>query len=100
MAEAVQPAERTVKSVQTKSDKIPQNMAVTRKGGLVYADYINRSMNLVSGTQIEPLMTLQAWKPCGLCSTYSRDRQDIMNSGYKKQTKVVNYSCSKEIQCI
>nr|XP_022305821.1 uncharacterized protein LOC111112576 [Crassostrea virginica] len=100
-----------LKSVQTKSGNDPRDIAVTRSGGLVYADYVDRSINLVSGTQklfsrlvsgtkIQTLITLRGWRPCYLCSTASGDLLVIMTSDNRKQTKVVRYSGSTEKQII
>ncbi|XP_078321301.1 uncharacterized protein LOC144621590 [Crassostrea virginica] len=100
-----------LKSVQTKSGNLPADIAVTRSGGLVYADYRDRSINLVSGTQtlfrrlvsgtqIQTLITLRGWRPHGLCSTASRDLLLIMTSDDYEQTKVVRYSGSTEKQTI
>ncbi|XP_022309161.2 uncharacterized protein LOC111114910 [Crassostrea virginica] len=88
------------KSVQTKSGNKPQDIAVTRSGGLVYADYWDSSINLVSGTQIQRLITLRGWRPLYLCSTASGDLLVIMDSDDDKQTKVVRYSGSTEKQTI
>ena len=88
-------------SVQTKSGNYPRDIAVTRSGDLVYADYLDRSINQVSGTQIETLIRLRRWKPWGLCSTSSGDLLVIMESDDdKKQTKVVRYSGSTEKRSI
>nr|XP_022308568.1 uncharacterized protein LOC111114521 [Crassostrea virginica]XP_022308569.1 uncharacterized protein LOC111114521 [Crassostrea virginica] len=89
-----------LKSVQTKSGYQPQDIAVTRSGGLVYADYSDSSINLVSGTQIQTLITLRGWRPLGLCSTSSGDLLVIMYTNDSKQTKVVRYSGSTEKQTI
>nr|XP_022305806.1 uncharacterized protein LOC111112566 [Crassostrea virginica] len=89
-----------LKSIQTKSGTVPEDIAVTRSGGLVYADSEDRSINLVSGTQIQTLITLRGWRPRGLCSTASGDLLVTMTSHDRKQTKVVRYSGSTEKQSI
>ncbi|XP_022309178.2 uncharacterized protein LOC111114923 [Crassostrea virginica] len=103
-----------LKSIQTKSGNTPRDIAVTRSGGLVYADRWDSSINLVSGTQIQTLITLRGWRPLYLCSTSSGDLLVIMTSDDdsdsdsdesdesddKIQTKVVRYSGSTEKQTI
>nr|XP_022333242.1 uncharacterized protein LOC111130453 [Crassostrea virginica] len=89
-----------LRSVQTKSGIIPYDIAVTRSGGLVYSDKMERSINLVSGTQIQTLITLRGWRPLYLCSTSSGDLLVIMTNDDNKQTKVVRYSGSTEKQSI
>ncbi|XP_078321310.1 uncharacterized protein LOC144621593 [Crassostrea virginica] len=88
------------KSVQTKSGDAPEDIAVTRSGGLVYTDYKDRSINLVRGTQMQTLITLRGWRPLSLCSTAFGDLLVIMTSDDGKQTKVMRYSGSTEKQTI
>ncbi|XP_078331356.1 uncharacterized protein LOC144625137 [Crassostrea virginica] len=89
-----------LRSVQTKSGNKPEDIAVTRSGGLVYADPGDRSINLVSGTQIQTLITLRGWRPSSLCSTASGDLLVTMTRYVWKQTKVVRYFGSTEKQSI
>ncbi|XP_078331561.1 uncharacterized protein LOC144625225 [Crassostrea virginica] len=89
-----------LRSVKTKSGNKPSDIAVTRSGDMVYADYNDRSINLVSGTQIQTLITLRGWGPRGLCSTSSGDLLVTMTSYDTKQAKVVRYSGSTEKQSI
>nr|XP_022307827.1 tripartite motif-containing protein 45-like [Crassostrea virginica] len=49
-----------LRSVQNKSGNWPWDIAVTRSGDLVYANYIDNSINLVSGTQTTGVETLQS----------------------------------------
>ena len=79
-----------LRSVKTKSGHWPWDIAVTRNGSLVYADF--SSLNLVSGTQIQTLIRPWGWRPRELCSTSSLDFLVIMTSDYFIQTKVVRYS--------
>nr|XP_022308240.1 E3 ubiquitin-protein ligase TRIM71-like [Crassostrea virginica] len=57
-----------IESVQSKSGNMPADIAVTQKGGLVYADYNDSSINLVRGSQIQTLITLLGWTPLSLCN--------------------------------
>ncbi|XP_078311614.1 uncharacterized protein LOC144618792 [Crassostrea virginica] len=88
-----------LKTVQTKSGNGPVDTAVTRSGGLVFANCGDRSINLVSGTQIQTLITLRGWRPRGVCTTLSGDLLVSMDSD-DKQSKVVRYSGSTEKQSI
>ncbi|XP_078321667.1 uncharacterized protein LOC144621764 [Crassostrea virginica] len=89
-----------LKSVETKSGNVPEDIAVTRSGDLVYTDYKDSSINLVSGTQIQTLITLRGWRPLYLCSTSTGDLLIIMTSNDGKHTKIVRYSGSIETQSI
>uniref|UniRef100_A0A8B8AZR9 Uncharacterized protein LOC111106040 n=1 Tax=Crassostrea virginica TaxID=6565 RepID=A0A8B8AZR9_CRAVI len=89
-----------LRSVQNKSGHDPLDIAVTRSGDLVYADYNDRSINLVSDTHIQTLITLPGWRPWGLCSTSSGDLLVTMTNYDDTQTKVVRYSGSTEKQSI
>ena len=89
-----------LRSVQTKSEDYPWDIAVTRGGRLVFADYHNSSINLVRDTHIQRLITLRRWQPLYLCSASSGDLLVIMKSDDSKQTKVVRYSGSTEKQSI
>ncbi|XP_062599405.1 tripartite motif-containing protein 3-like [Saccostrea cucullata] len=87
-----------LKSIKTKSGKMPSGIAVTKSGDLVYSD--DRTVNIVKNEKIEKVIRLQNWKPYGVCSTSSGDLLVIMESDNDRQTKVVRYSGSTEKQTI
>ena len=89
-----------LKSVQTRSGNAPWDITVTKNQDLVYTDYMDRSINIVKDTQIQPLITLWEWMPLYLCSTSSGDLLVTMVNYDRKESKVVRYSGSTEIQSI
>ena len=91
----------TVKCVQTKSGNGPVDITVTRNKELVYTDYKERSINLVSHSGIQPLIRLKGWRPKGICNTASsNDLLVIMHNDDNSETKVVRYSGTEERQTI
>nr|XP_034334961.1 uncharacterized protein LOC117692069 [Crassostrea gigas] len=89
---------KLVKSIKTKSENMPENIAVALSGDLVYTDPKDRTVNIVKNTQIQTVIRLEGWKPCFVCITASGDLLIIMIS--IKQAKVVRYSGSTEKQTI
>ena len=87
-------------SVQTKSGIKPADIAVIRSGDLVFADYHEKTVNLMRGSQIQTLLKLRGWTPWGLCSTSSGDFLLVMITDDGKPAKVVRYSGFTEKQSI
>ncbi|XP_062569512.1 uncharacterized protein LOC134231563 [Saccostrea cucullata] len=76
-----------LKSITTKSRNIPDDIAVTKNGDLVYTDYSDRTVNIVKNEKIEEVIRLQNWLPLGVCSTFCGDLLIIMDSYDNKPTK-------------
>nr|XP_034309658.1 tripartite motif-containing protein 2 isoform X3 [Crassostrea gigas] len=90
-----------IKSMKTKSGKRAEDVAVTRSGDLLYTNYLDRTLNIVKNTKIQTVITLQGWRPSGVCSTSSSDILVAMNNDdWKTPSKVVRYSGFIEKQSI
>lgn len=84
-------------SVTSTCQKTPVDIAVTRKGELIYSDSEHGTVNIVKNGVSETLITaLRGWSPKGLCSTESGEILVNMNSGV--QNKVVRYKNRKIAQ--
>jgi DNA-binding beta-propeller fold protein YncE len=87
-------------SITTESGNSPQDIAVTNTGDLVYTDYEDKTVNIVKNEEIQNVITLQNWRPRGVCSTFADDLLVILESIHVKHSKVVRYSGSKKTQTI
>ncbi|XP_078339253.1 uncharacterized protein LOC144627161 isoform X1 [Crassostrea virginica] len=88
------------KTIQTKSGKFPNDIAVESDGALLYSDWETRTVNKVKNDQTEEMITLQGLKPKNLCVTSSGDLLVTMYSDDETQSKVVRYSGSTLTQNI
>ncbi|XP_061193237.1 uncharacterized protein LOC133201451 [Saccostrea echinata] len=89
-----------VKSIKTKSEEWPHDIALTKDRDLVYIDSDKCTVNLVKNKEIREVITLQEWKPNNVCSTSSGDILVTMDKAETKQSKIVRYSGYVEVQKI
>ncbi|XP_062600386.1 uncharacterized protein LOC134262024 [Saccostrea cucullata] len=88
-----------LKSIETKSGDIPNDIAVTKSGDLVYTGLCEKTVNMVKNEKIEEVIRLQNWIPSGVCITHHGDLLVTMYDDYKR-SKVVRYSGSTVKQTI
>lgn len=81
------------KSIRTTSGNMPRDIAVTKCGDLVYADFKDKSLTIVksASTNSRKVISLGNWNPRNICSTTSDDLLVSMERD-KKQTKIVRFS--------
>lgn len=89
-----------LKAIQTRSGSYPLGIAVARCGDLLYADYLDGSLNRVNDTDTQKVIALQGWKASGVCTTSLDDLLVVLANADGKLIKVVRYSGSKEKQSI
>ncbi|XP_065938184.1 tripartite motif-containing protein 2-like [Magallana gigas] len=89
-----------LQTIQKKSGKYPNDIAVDSDGDLLYTSGVTKTVYTVKNGQTEELIRLQRWKPNQLCVTSTGDLLVTMYSDDYTQSKVVHYSGSTEKQTI
>lgn len=87
-----------IESIQTKSEKMPWDITITKCGDLVYTDYYDRSVNIIKEKQVQEVIKLKKWRPLRLCCGSQDDLLIIMISPDFRKTQVERFSGSKKIQ--
>lgn len=90
-----------VKSIETNTGNIPQDMAVEKCKNLVCTDRENRSVYRIRNTdmQIKKVIQSLGWIPLNLCCTYSGSLcVTMLSDEYGEQTRVERYFGSLEVQ--
>nr|XP_034317739.1 uncharacterized protein LOC117686596 [Crassostrea gigas] len=89
-----------LQTIQRKSGKFPNDIAVDCDGDLLYSSVVARTVNKVKNGQTEELIKSQGWEPFNLCVTSTGDLLVAMHSNHRTPSKVVRYSGSTEKQTI
>lgn len=84
--------------ITSKSGQLPNNIAVTNNGCLLYTDCQCNTVNQVTNGQVEEIIKLQGWVPGGMCVTSSGDLLVEMFDRTNSQDKIVRYFGSIEKQ--
>lgn len=94
--------EHLPKPIQTNSKDLPWDIAMEQSGDLLYIDKKERSINIVDvkRSQIKPVIKLQHFTPYSVCVCFFGDLLVIMSCKDRKETKVVRFFGSEEIQSI
>eukprot|EP00105_Crassostrea_gigas_P021693 XP_011440913.1 PREDICTED: uncharacterized protein LOC105337743 [Crassostrea gigas] len=89
-----------VQTIETDSEKIPNDIAIDSDGHLLFTSGATRTVNKVKNGKTEELIRFIEWKPSGLCTTSNGNLLVTLFSGDETQSKVVRYSGSTEKQTI
>ncbi|XP_061194024.1 probable E3 ubiquitin-protein ligase MID2 [Saccostrea echinata] len=89
-----------LKSIATKSEYRPYDIAVTKNGDLVYVDTMDGTVNIVKNKKIQKMVRKKSWIPNGACSTTSGEFLFIMYNNDNERTQVFRYHGSMEKQSI
>nr|XP_022322625.1 uncharacterized protein LOC111124056 [Crassostrea virginica] len=90
--------ESNEKTIKSKSEKAPNDIAVDRDGAVLYTD--SRTVYKVQNDQTEEIIMLQGWVPMNLCVISFGDLLVTMYSEDKTPSKVFRYSGSTVKQTI
>lgn len=61
---------KRAKLIQTKLGKDPLGITIITPGDLVYAENYDKSLSIVTGTEVHTMIKLHGWRPLGVCSSY------------------------------
>ncbi|XP_048739455.1 uncharacterized protein LOC125653835 [Ostrea edulis] len=89
-----------LKTVRTISGEMPNDIALTSHGDLLYTDWKSMSVNEVKKGQIEEVIRMHGWTPVNLCVTASGDLLVAAYSDDQTQSKIVRYINSTEKQTL
>lgn len=82
--------------IQTKSVKTTSDIAVTKRGHLIYTDPSDRYVKMVQNTKISEKIRLMEFIPINICYTLFDDLLVMMVKHDNTESKVVRYSAFKE----
>lgn len=82
--------------IQTKSVKTTSDIAVTKRGHLIYTDPSDRYVKMVQNTKISEKIRLMEFIPINICYSLFDDLLVMMVKHDNTESKVVRYSAFKE----
>lgn len=82
--------------IQTKSVNTTSDIAVTKRGHLIYTDPSDRYVKMVQNTKISEKIRLMEFIPIKICYTLFDDLLVMMVKHDNTESKVVRYSAFKE----
>nr|XP_034306465.1 uncharacterized protein LOC105330559 isoform X1 [Crassostrea gigas] len=91
---------KCMKTITAKSGEMPNDIAVTSGGVLVYCDWKIKTLNKINDGKIEQINRVKGWTLINLCLASTGDFLVSMYNDEMTQSKVVRYSESTEKQTI
>lgn len=93
-------AGKCINTIATKSGDLPNDIAITNDGHLVYSDWKSQTVNKIVDGKIEEILRLQGWIPFNLCFSSSGALLVVFYNEEKTKSKVVCHFSNNENQTI
>lgn len=85
-----------VGQIETKSGYMPQDIAMTRY--LIFTDISDRTINIIKSSQVQDIIQLESWIPCGVCGTSSYGEFLVIMVNRYDQIQVLRFSAGSKVK--
>lgn len=87
---------KCINEITTQSGEVPNDIAITSDGDLLYCEENEQIVNKVHGGHTEEVTSLQGWTPTSLCVTTFGDLLVVFYDNRETQSKIIRYSGARK----